>query len=44
MFPDAIKNYCLAVSEATQTPIDMAGVIALSVLALSMQRKVSNSK
>lgn len=39
VFPDAIKNYCLAVSEATQTPIDMAGVIALSVLALSMQRK-----
>lgn len=39
VLPNAIKNYCLAVSEATQTPIDMAGVIALSVLALSMQRK-----
>lgn len=39
VLPDAIKNYCLAVSEATQTPIDMAGVIALALLALSMQRK-----
>ena len=39
VFPDAIKNYCLEVSEATQTPIDMAGVVALAILALSMQRK-----
>lgn len=39
VFPDSIKNYVLEVSEATQTPVDMAGVIALSVLALSMQRK-----
>lgn len=39
MLSDVIKNYCLVVSEATQTPIDMAGAIALSVLALSMQRK-----
>ena len=39
VFPDAIKNYCLEVSEATQTPIDMAGVVALAILALSIQRK-----
>ena len=39
VLPDSIRNYCVAVSEATQTPIDMAGVIALSVLALAMQRK-----
>ena len=39
VLPDAIKNYCLEVSEATQTPIDMAGVVALAILALSMQRK-----
>ena len=39
VLPDAIKNYCIEVSEATQTPIDMAGVVALAILALSMQRK-----
>ena len=44
VLPDAIKNYCLEVSEATQTPIDMAGVVALAILALSMQRKYLNWK
>jgi len=38
-FPLAIKNYALAVAEDTQTPVDMAGVAALAVMATCVQGK-----
>ena len=37
--PVTIKNYVLAVAEATQTPVDMAGVAALTVMAVCVQGK-----
>jgi len=37
--PNTLKDYVLAVAEATQTPVDMAGVAALAVIALCVQRK-----
>ena len=36
--PGAVKGFCLEVAESTQTPVDMACVSALAVLALAMQR------
>ena len=38
-FPSAIRDYVLAVSETTQTPVDMAATAALAVLALCQQGK-----
>ncbi len=38
-FPPAIRDYVLAVSETTQTPVDMAATAALAVLALCQQGK-----
>lgn len=40
VFPDWLKNYVEAVAETTQTPVDMAGTVALSVLAAACARKV----
>ena len=37
--PLTVKNYVLAVAEATQTPVDMAGVAALAVMAACVQGK-----
>lgn len=37
--PLTVRNYVLAVAEATQTPIDMAGVAALAVMATCVQGK-----
>lgn len=37
--PDDIKAYVLAVAESTQTPIDMAGASAISVLSVCLQGK-----
>ncbi|MCL2426959.1 MAG: YfjI family protein [Oscillospiraceae bacterium] len=37
--PSVVRNYVLAVSEATQTPIDMAGVVVLAVMATCVQGK-----
>ncbi|MCI0562607.1 MAG: bifunctional DNA primase/polymerase, partial [Nitrososphaera sp.] len=39
-FPGWVRNYIEAVAESTQTPIDMAGLCALSVLATACARKV----
>ena len=38
-FPPSIRDYVLAVSETTQTPVDMAATAALAVLALCQQGK-----
>ena len=37
--PPNIRNYVAAISESVQTPIDMAGCAALSVIATSVQGK-----
>ena len=37
--PDAIRNYVLAVSESTQTSVDMGATAALAILALCVQGK-----
>jgi hypothetical protein len=37
--PEALKNYVIAVSEATQTPIDMAAVASLAVISACVQGK-----
>jgi len=37
--PLDLKNYVLAVSETTQTPVDMAGVAILAVMATCVQSK-----
>lgn len=37
--PVTVRNYVLAVAEATQTPVDMAGVAALAVMAVCVQGK-----
>lgn len=39
--PAAIRNYAAAISESVQTPVDMAGCAALSVIAASVQGKYS---
>jgi len=40
VFPGWVKNYVEAVAETTQTPVDMASMCALSVLATGCARKV----
>lgn len=37
--PEAIANYVKAVAESTQTSVDMAGSIAISVLSTCLQKK-----
>lgn len=37
--PDVIRDYVAAISESIQTPVDMAGCAALSVVAASVQGK-----
>ena len=37
--PEDIRNYVAAISESIQTPVDMAGCAALSVIAASIQGK-----
>ena len=37
--PETIRNYVVAVSESTQTPVDMSASAALAVLALCQQGK-----
>ena len=37
--PDEISEYVSAVAESTQTPIDMAGAVALSILSVCLQGK-----
>ena len=39
--PKPIADYVLAVSESTQTPLDMAGVLALPAIAVCIQGKYS---
>ena len=39
--PKPISDYVLAVSESTQTPLDMAGVLALPAIAVCIQGKYS---
>ena len=38
-FPDDIADYVAAVAESTQTPVDMAGAVALSMLSVCLQGK-----
>lgn len=38
-FPGIVSAYCYEVAETTQTPVDMACVSALALLALAMQRR-----
>jgi len=40
VYPAWLRNYVEAVAETTQTPVDMAGTVALSVLATACARKV----
>lgn len=37
--PDDIADYVNAVAESTQTPVDMAGAVALSILSVCLQGK-----
>ncbi len=37
--PETIRNYVVAVSESTQTPVDMSASAALAILALCLQGK-----
>ena len=37
--PDDIARYVSAVAESTQTPVDMAGTVALSILSVCLQGK-----
>ena len=37
--PETIRNYVVAVSESTQTPVDMSASAALAILALCQQGK-----
>lgn len=39
VLPKAIKDYVVALSENTQTPVDMAAIAALTVVASAMQGK-----
>lgn len=39
VLPEAYRDYALALAESTQTPVDMAGVTILSVLATCCQGK-----
>jgi replicative DNA helicase len=40
IFPDWLREYCEAVTEAMQTPPDLAGMLALSVLSTACARRV----
>jgi replicative DNA helicase len=40
IFPEWIRNYIQSVAESTQTPVDMASMAALSVLSISMAKKL----
>lgn len=37
--PDDIADYVTAVAESTQTPVDMAGVVSISMLSVCLQGK-----
>lgn len=39
--PEDIGKYVLAVSKSTQTPVDMAGTVALAILSVCLQGKFS---
>jgi replicative DNA helicase len=40
IFPDWLREYCEAVTETMQTPPDLAGMLALSVLSTACARRV----
>lgn len=41
VFPNWLRDQVASVAQATQTPVDLAGMIALSVLALAVAKKLA---